>query len=114
MDETDESGRVAGAAAVTLGEPRDKSRLGGRKVPMLTVLIWLGSGFAFSVGIILGALLFRLKPKMTQAEVESLKLLKERNAIGLEQIHQLARIKDAVQLLAGMPGGCTQHMDEDS
>lgn len=64
----------------------------------LTILIWLGSGFAFSVGflvgvIIAGSMLKKEKP-VDQISERVNHLLEQRNQIGREQADALKRIAD--------------------
>jgi hypothetical protein len=64
----------------------------------LTILIWLGSGFAFSIGfligvIIAGSMLKKEKP-VDEMSDRFTHLLNERNRIGREQADALKRIAD--------------------
>ena len=66
-----------------------------------TILIWLGSGFAFAVGVCLGAFLMartwrdRVKADKITADVND--LLRERNYIGKLQANALERIAEAAE-----------------
>ena len=66
---------------------------------LLTILIWLGSGFAFAVGFIVGmcimgrAMSNEKKNNDLAAEVNA--LLRERNAIGERQAAALEQIATA-------------------
>lgn len=68
----------------------------------MEILIWLGSGFAFSVGICLGAGAMRFlsrHPRENEAirvNSDSLKQLSERNEIGREQVKYLGMIAEWV------------------
>ena len=67
---------------------------------METILIWLGSGFAFAVGVVFGAFLMRsvLKnrsdstDRQTELMQASADLLKERNDIGRETAATMNKI----------------------
>ena len=63
---------------------------------MTTILIWLGSGFAFSAGVCFGAWLMRAtwkRPKdVLDVERKATEALLERNEIGREQVAALERI----------------------
>ena len=62
---------------------------------MTTILIWLGSGFAFAVGVVFGAwLMRRANGSADAAEVnrKANEALQERNAIGREQVEALKQI----------------------
>lgn len=64
---------------------------------MLTVLIWLGSGFAFAVGFVTGILLCvpsakRERAKTDEIQRKSLEALLDRNQIGREQLEVWKRI----------------------
>lgn len=66
---------------------------------METIIVWLGSGFAFAIGILAGAMLagFILRDRRKADEVTEHvnDLLKERNAIGERQVRALERIADS-------------------
>lgn len=68
---------------------------------LLTILVWLGSGFAFSVGVLVGAWLCRLSFSRStsdrQVQDDSLAALRERNEIGREQCDALHRIADSLR-----------------
>lgn len=70
---------------------------------MTTVLIWLGSGFAFGAGTIVGVRLFAVSSKAAmdraQTERESLEVMRERNAIDREKLDRLTRIADSLDEL---------------
>ena len=59
----------------------------------LTILIWLGSGFAFAVGVCLGAFLMRLvwrdRGKAERNLDDANDLLRKRNEIGERQAEAL-------------------------
>jgi uncharacterized membrane-anchored protein YhcB (DUF1043 family) len=59
----------------------------------LTILIWLGSGFAFAVGVCLGAFLMRLvwrdRGKAERNLADANDLLRKRNEIGERQAEAL-------------------------
>lgn len=63
---------------------------------METILIWLGSGFAFAIGFMAGMIVMVLSlKKQTKQETmtaESIALLKQRNEIGERQENHLNRI----------------------
>jgi uncharacterized membrane-anchored protein YhcB (DUF1043 family) len=67
----------------------------------LTILIWLGSGFAFAVGVIFGiiitGLIWKDRKKADDIAAEVNALLKERNEIGSRQADALERVADAVE-----------------
>ncbi len=62
----------------------------------LTILIWLGSGFALAVGVFIGATLMcwvaNARSKTDETAAESVTLLRERNEIGTRQAELLVRI----------------------
>ncbi len=70
-----------------------------------TILIWLGSGFAFAIGVFFGAWLMKStkadnqhamdKADMHAAEVNA--LLAERNSIGIRQAEAMERIADVIE-----------------
>ena len=76
---------------------------------MLTILIWLGSGFAFAVGVISGVALNTSRMKKVEEDNKrftllSIDALRQRNSIGDRQAatmdgieNCLARIADAVE-----------------
>ena len=63
---------------------------------MTTVLIWLGSGFAFGAGTIVGVRLFAVSSKAAkdraQFDIDTLKAMQERNAIDREKVELLGRM----------------------
>ena len=65
-----------------------------------TILIWLGSGFAFAVGVCLGAflmlLVWRDKHKNDSIVNEVNALLRTRNEIGERQADLLERIAESL------------------
>lgn len=71
---------------------------------MTTILIWLGSGFAFGVGCIVGAWLMMVKNTRTESAYEKMfaqqevagELLSVRNEIGLRELRALERIADSL------------------
>jgi uncharacterized membrane-anchored protein YhcB (DUF1043 family) len=68
---------------------------------MFQLMIWLGSGFAFSVGCILGivfsgAALGRSKTQQDEQVGLANKYLAERNEIGREFNQRLSEIRDAI------------------
>lgn len=69
---------------------------------LLTILVWLGSGFAFAVGVIVGmcimgrAMSNEKKNNAITDEVNA--LLRERNAIGERQAAALEQIATAPKL----------------
>lgn len=64
----------------------------------LTILIWLGSGFAFSIGFLIGVVIagsVLKKEKRADLDSELLRgLLERRNRIGQEQADALKRIAE--------------------
>jgi len=70
---------------------------------MESLLIWLGSGFAFAVGVFAGVLLMHA-PTSSQAKrnaeiaEESINELRRRNVIGGQQVDYLERIAEALEL----------------
>lgn len=69
---------------------------------MLTILIWLGSGFAFSAGLFIGiwTMAWRSGKQDVQNTLtsESLEELRRRNEIGVRQCEALERIAAAADL----------------
>lgn len=63
---------------------------------METILIWLGSGFAFAIGVCVGAWCSR-RINGNEAERKVNDLLKERNEIGWEQVKSLDRIAEVIE-----------------
>ncbi len=59
---------------------------------METILVWLGSGFAFAVGIGVGAWLVRTMKVPDKWADRSADLLEARNAIGLREAEALEKI----------------------
>jgi hypothetical protein len=67
---------------------------------MLTVLIWLGSGFAFSVGVAVGAwAMSRRAATVANDNTKAEKLLAERNEIGLRQCKAMESIGTTLEEL---------------
>jgi hypothetical protein len=68
---------------------------------MTTILVWLGSGFAFAVGVGFGAWLMRStwkRPKdVLEVEKKATEALLERNEIGRDQVEALDRIASALE-----------------
>ena len=68
----------------------------------MMILTWLGSGFAFAIGVCIGVWIMRgLTKDRSASEVhetnaKSIAALTERNAIGREHSHQFERIADAL------------------
>lgn len=62
-----------------------------------TILIWLGSGFAFSVGVIVGVKVFVVPSKADKEREEfnrqSVELMRERNEIDREVVESLDLIR---------------------
>lgn len=65
---------------------------------MTTIVVWLGSGFAFAVGIACGVWVCSvgIKRANTQSD-DATQLLRERNEIGRMQVSELTRIADLVE-----------------
>jgi uncharacterized protein YneF (UPF0154 family) len=67
----------------------------------LTILIWLGSGFAFAVGVCLGIWLtarsMRDTHKQDLLNARSIELLEERNKIGKRQAEAMERLGDVTE-----------------
>lgn len=60
---------------------------------VLTLLIWLGSGFTFALGILVGAKVFKGSSKtFDKFQQASLAALQRRNEIGERQAEALERI----------------------
>ena len=68
---------------------------------MTTVLIWLGSGFAFGAGTIVGMRLFSVPSKVAkdraQYELDSLTAMQERNALDREKVELIERVASALE-----------------
>jgi hypothetical protein len=68
---------------------------------METILIWLGSGFAFACGFFAGLMALTIGTKKgtktDKYNAESIELLSERNKIGWRQIEALERIAAATE-----------------
>ena len=68
---------------------------------MTTVLIWLGSGFAFGAGTIVGMRLFAIPSKVAkdraQYELDSLTAMQERNALDREKVELIERVASALE-----------------
>jgi hypothetical protein len=68
---------------------------------MTTILIWLGSGFAFSLGVMCGIAMFKIAggnasrdEAYANAQARTLELLEERNEIGRRQVEALDEIAE--------------------
>ena len=72
---------------------------------MTTILIWLGSGFAFAAGFMVGIWLMTWKKGNQDAQndltADSLVELRRRNEIGLRQAEALERVAIAVESIRG-------------
>lgn len=55
---------------------------------VLTILIWLGSGFAFAVGVALGVFVMRQRDSTEMAD-----LMRERNELDRQKIEAMNRIE---------------------
>ncbi len=69
---------------------------------MTTILIWLGSGFAFGSGLLVGLSLLpwlnrKDRDKNETVQVESLAALQERNAIGWQQLTAMQEMVAAIK-----------------
>lgn len=68
---------------------------------MATILVWLGSGFAFSVGVCFGAWIMRATWKrpndVVEVERNATAALLARNEIGRQQVEYLRRIASAME-----------------
>lgn len=65
---------------------------------METVLIWLGSGFAFSFGVYFGAWSCRRRDsELAKQQSNANDLLLERNVIGLRQAEALEQIAKLIE-----------------
>ena len=65
---------------------------------MIDILIWLGSGFAFALGICVGAWAMRATfPKDSRNLDNANDLLRERNEIGRRQVAALERIASKLE-----------------
>ena len=68
---------------------------------MTTVLIWMGSGFAFGAGTIVGMRLFAIPSKVAkdraQYELDSLTAMQERNALDREKVELIERVASALE-----------------
>lgn len=66
-----------------------------------TILVWLGSGFAFAFGMAVGAALMRRKPTDYQEVIKKShranELLQQRNDIGEQQVQALRKIWKAIK-----------------
>lgn len=64
----------------------------------LTIMVWLGSGFAFSVGFLIGVIIagsmLKKEKRADQISERVNHLLEQRNQIGREQADALKRIAD--------------------
>lgn len=69
---------------------------------METILIWLGSGFAFASGFAVGVWILRKSYGENVSERENIinKLLEKRNEIGNLQLSTLERIAEAMKNIA--------------
>lgn len=63
---------------------------------LTTILIWLGSGFAFAAGFGFGVW-FLVRNQDKGLAKQTLEVLKERNVIGFQQAEQLKRIADIAE-----------------
>ena len=69
----------------------------------MTFLLWLGSGFAFAVGVCCGVFAIKwaskhpLNDSVDDTNRQSLNALKERNEISREQVEALERIASAIE-----------------
>lgn len=72
----------------------------------MTFLLWMGSGFAFAVGVVCGLALFKLMgnssrdDEYAKSQAKTLELLEQRNLIGENQELQLKRIADLLRDIA--------------
>lgn len=63
----------------------------------MSILIWLGSGFAFAVGVAVGAWCMRAINNAHKGhDAKAVVLLRERNEIGEKQVSVLSRIAELV------------------
>jgi len=68
---------------------------------MTTILIWLGSGFAFTVGIMCGAYMARnLSREAKDVNQQTLMLMSDRNDIDRECRDAQCRMSDALEEIA--------------
>ena len=76
---------------------------------MATIFIWLGSGFAFAVGVCCGAWLMRIAWNSSKEEKPAvdagINALVERNRITWDQVEALQRIADAIEKALSTPAG---------
>ncbi len=70
---------------------------------MGTILIWLGSGFAFGVGVVCGIAMFKFAggnsardEEYAKNQAKTLELLEQRNEIGRRQIEAMEEIAAAM------------------
>ena len=64
------------------------------------IVMWLGSGFAFSIGVGVCAWLMRKtapNKELADETKKSVVLLEERNTIGLRQFYMLERIAESLE-----------------
>lgn len=71
---------------------------------LLTIVIWAGSGFAFSLGIMTGIWMMKSAGHTGQsiAQERMQEALDERNKIGIRQAEQLERIADWAEEIYGV------------
>ncbi len=87
---------------------------------MTTVLIWLGSGFAFSVGVIVGVKVFVMPSKSDKLRDEynreSVELMRERNEIDREVVESLdlicVQLKNLTRAIAERREGAGRERDQ--
>lgn len=66
----------------------------------LTILTWLGSGFAFAAGFFVGIWMMHSRvSSWTKEESESIKLLRERNEIDRELVEDVSRISESLNAI---------------
>lgn len=70
---------------------------------MEAILIWLGSGFAFGVGVVCGIAIFKIASgnsardeEFAKNQAKTLELLEQRNEIGRRQIDAMEEIAAAM------------------
>lgn len=80
---------------------------------MTTILIWLGSGFAFSAGVVVGVKVFVMPSKSDKLRDEynreSVELMRERNEIDREIVQSLdlirVQLRSMTRAIAERPEG---------
>ena len=72
---------------------------------MTTMLIWLGSGFAFAIGFLCGVLVIGALTKKQPVVDKATEALLERNQIGLQQAHALEEIADQLTRMNNLKEG---------